>query len=169
VVTQWAMHADEFAARAGAAAAERVWRYYEHCREHDVVLTHAIVSPRYDRAKGPAAQEDPYLVLGKVRDTEDGIVVRGARMLATHAAYSNEVLVWPFERLTPDDRPYALWFACPLNAPGLTLVAREPYGGDEPLFDRPLSSWFDEGDCMVIFDALREMDAEPPGPASPPD
>ena len=116
------------------------------------MLTHAIVSPQYDRSKGPAAQEDPYLVLGKVRETAEGIVVRGARMLATHAAYSHEVLVWPFERLTPDDRPYALWFACPLNAPGLTLVAREPYGGDEPLFDRPLSSRFDEGDCLVIFD-----------------
>jgi 4-hydroxyphenylacetate 3-monooxygenase oxygenase component len=152
VVTQWAMHKDEFAARAGAAAADRVWRYYEYCREHDVVLTHAIVSPQYDRSKGPAAQEDSYLVLGKVRETDAGIVVRGARMLATHAAYSHEVLVWPFERLTPDDRAYALWFACPLNAPGLTLVAREPYGGDEPLFDRPLSARFDEGDCLVIFD-----------------
>src|SRR3954452_11995556 len=126
VVTQWAMHRDEFAAQAGAAAADHVWRYYERCREHDVVLTHAIVSPQYDRSKGPAAQEDPYLVLGKVGETAEGIVVRGARMLATHAAYSHEVLVWPFERLTPDDRPYALWFACPLNAPGLALVAREP-------------------------------------------
>jgi len=117
-----------------------------------VVLTHAIVSPQYDRRKSPAEQEDPYLVLGKVRETDAGIVVRGARMLATHAPYCNEVLVWPFERLTPNDTAYALWFACPLNAPGLKLLSREPYGSEEPLFDRPLSSRFDEGDCVLIFD-----------------
>jgi aromatic ring hydroxylase len=119
MVTQWAMNRDEFAARVTPAAGERVWRYYEHCRENDVVLTHAIVSPQYDRRKSPAEQEDPYLVLGKVRETDAGIVVRGARMLATHAPYCNEVLVWPFERLTPNDTAYALWFACPLIAPGL--------------------------------------------------
>ena len=152
MVTQWAMHRDEFAQKVSATAAERVWRYYEYCREHDVVLTHAIVSPQYDRRKGPAEQEDPYLVLGKVRETAAGIVVRGARMLATHAPYSNEVVVWPFERLTPKDSAYALWFACPLNAPGLKLLSREPYGSEEPLFDRPLSSRFDEGDCVLIFD-----------------
>jgi 4-hydroxyphenylacetate 3-monooxygenase oxygenase component len=152
MVTQWAMNQGEFAAKISPAIGERVWRYYEHCRENDVVLTHAIVSPQYDRRKSPAEQEDPYLVLGKVRETDEGIVVRGARMLATHAPYCNEVLVWPFERLTPQDTAYALWFACPLNAPGLKLLSREPYGSEEPLFDRPLSSRFDEGDCVLIFD-----------------
>jgi 4-hydroxyphenylacetate 3-monooxygenase oxygenase component len=152
MVTQWAMYKDEFKQRVGPEAADRVWRYYEYCRDNDVVLTHAIISPQYDRSKGPSEQEDPYLVLGKVRETSDGIVVRGARMLATHAPYSHEVIVWPQERLTPKDTAYALWFACPLNAPGLKLVSREPYGSEEPLFDRPLSSRFDEGDCMLIFD-----------------
>ncbi len=152
MVTQWAMHAREFAERSSPAAGERVWGYYEYCRENDVVLTHAIVSPQYDRRKSPAEQEDPYLVVGKVSENERGIVIRGARMLATHAPYCNEVIVWPFERLAAQDAAYALWFACPLDAPGVKLIAREPYGSEEPLFDRPLSSRFDEGDCAVIFD-----------------
>jgi len=152
MVTQWAMNAQEFEAKAGTVSAQRVRAYYEYCRENDVVLTHAIITPQFDRSKGPSDQEDPYLVLGKVGENERGIVVRGARMLATHAPFSNEVIVWPQERLTPRDGAYALWFACPMNAPGLKLVAREPYGSEEPLFDRPLSSRFDEGDCLMIFD-----------------
>lgn len=152
MIVEWAMNRAQFAERGGPEAAARVWKYYEYCREHDVVLTHAIVSPQYDRAKTAAEQEDPYLVVGKVRETDQGIVVRGARMLATHAPYSNEVVVWPFERLTAKDAAYALWFACPLSAPGLKLISREPYGSEESPFDRPLSSRFDEGDCVLIFD-----------------
>jgi aromatic ring hydroxylase len=146
------MHRELFGTSVGPEAATRVWEYYEFCRENDIVLTHAIVSPQFDRSKRLFEQEDPYLVLGKVRESDQGIVVRGARMLATHAPFSHEVVVWPFERLTPEDKRYALWFACPLNAPGLTLVSREPYGSEAPLFDRPLSSRFDEGDCMLMFD-----------------
>jgi aromatic ring hydroxylase len=151
ILVEWVMNPEPFAAL-GPQYPERLAAYYEFCREHDVVLTHAIVSPQFDRSKPVSEQEDPYLVAGMVNQTDDGIVVRGARMLATHAHFSHEVMVWPFERLTEKDGKYALWFACPLNARGLKLVSREPYDNGRSTFDSPFGSRFDEMDAMVIFD-----------------
>ncbi len=154
IVTQWAMNRAIFDAidpKFGAA----VTAYYEYCRENDVALTHAIVSPQYDRSKTLAQQEDPSLVVSLVSQDSEGIVVSGTRMLATHAHFSNEVVVWPFDRLTDADGRYALWFACPLNAKGLTLISREPYSGGKNVFDSPLASRFDEMDAAIIFDKVR--------------
>jgi anthranilate 3-monooxygenase (FAD)/4-hydroxyphenylacetate 3-monooxygenase len=154
IVTQWAMNREIFDAmdpKFGAA----ITSYYEYCRENDVALTHAIVSPQYDRSKNLAQQEDPSLVVGLVSQDAEGIVVSGTRMLATHAHFSNEVIVWPFDRLTDADGRHALWFACPLNAKGLTLISRESYAAGKNVFDSPLASRYDEMDAAIIFDKVR--------------
>jgi 4-hydroxyphenylacetate 3-monooxygenase oxygenase component len=154
IVTQWAMNREIFDAL-GKKFGDAICGYYEYCREHDVALTHAIVSPQYDRSKGLSAQEDPDLVVGLVDQDWQGIVVRGTRMLATHAHFSNEVVVWPFDRLTEADSRYALWFACPLNAKGVTLISREPYANGRGVFDSPLASRFDEMDAAIIFEDVK--------------
>lgn len=154
IVTQWAMNREIFDALDGKFG-DAVAGYYEHCRENDVALTHAIVSPQYDRSKGLSEQENTDLVVNLVSRDAEGIVVSGTRMLATHAHFSNEVIVWPFDRLTEADGRYALWFACPLNAKGVTLISREPYSGQQNVFDSPLASRFDEMDAAIIFDKVR--------------
>src|SRR5205814_4004353 len=78
MVVEWATNAEPFAGM-GAEYPDRIARYYEYCRENDIVLTHALVSPQFDRSKPDAEQEDPYLVAGIVREEPEGIVVRGAR------------------------------------------------------------------------------------------
>ena len=67
-VTGWHLMADRFA-RAGARFGENATRYYEHVREHDLFLTHMLINPQIDRSKTSAQQEDPFLHLGRVRET----------------------------------------------------------------------------------------------------
>jgi anthranilate 3-monooxygenase (FAD)/4-hydroxyphenylacetate 3-monooxygenase len=151
-VTGWHLMADRFA-RAGALFGENATRYYEHVRERDLFLTHMLINPQIDRSKTSAQQEDPFLHLGRVRETSDGIVVRGAKMLGTMAPITEEVAVIPFGGVAPGDDAYALAFAIPSATPGLTFICRETVS---PLprsrFDHPLSSRFEEMDCIAVFE-----------------
>ena len=104
---------------------ENLVRYYEDCRENDWCLTHTLADPQVDRSKGPTGQPDPALALHRVRATDAGIVVRGARMLSTLAPFANELFVGPFYPRKPGDEPYALCFAIPMATAGLKFVCRE--------------------------------------------
>lgn len=134
--------------RRDPAFAENARRYHAWCRDHDACLTHTLVDPQIDRAQSASAQE----ALRLVRETDAGIIVTGARMLSTLAPVSDELFVGPFLPRRPGEETLALCFAVPVASPGLTFVARAPYAGTESRFDRPLSSRFDEGDAMAIFD-----------------
>ena len=151
-VTGWHLMADRFA-RKGARFGENATRYYEHVRERDLFLTHMLINPQIDRSKTSAQQEDPYLHLGRVKETSEGIVVRGAKMLGTMAPITEEVAVIPFGGVPPGDDAYGLVFGIPTNTPGLKFICRETVS---PLprsrFDHPLSSRFEEMDCIAVFD-----------------
>lgn len=142
----------EFFAEEEPGFGENIVRYYEHCRENDICLTHALIDPQIDRSRGPSEQEDPYLCVGIVRETDAGLIVRGARMLATLAPFANELVVWPYARLGEKEGAYALAFAIPLATPGLKFICRESYDTGRSSFDRPLSSRFEELDALIIFD-----------------
>ena len=93
--------------------------------------------------------------MAHITDTDDnGIVVRGARMLATIGPFADELLVFPSTVLrgTPEDKPYSFAFAIPTDAPGLRFIAREPFDYGRGHFDHPLGSRFDESDAVVVFD-----------------
>jgi anthranilate 3-monooxygenase (FAD)/4-hydroxyphenylacetate 3-monooxygenase len=151
-VTGWHLVADRFA-RADPRFGENATRYYEYIREHDLFLTHMLINPQIDRSKTSAQQEDPFLHLGRVRETSEGIVVRGAKMLGTMAPITEEVAVIPFGGVPPGDDAYALAFGIPTSTPGLTFICRETVS---PLprgrFDHPISSRFEEMDCIAVFD-----------------
>jgi anthranilate 3-monooxygenase (FAD)/4-hydroxyphenylacetate 3-monooxygenase len=151
-VTGWHLMADRFA-RAGARFGENATRYYEYVRERDLFLTHMLINPQIDRSKTSAQQEDPFLHLGRVRETSEGVIVRGAKMLGTMAPITEEVAVIPFGGVPPGDDAYALVFAIPTATPGLAFICRETVA---PLprsrFDHPLSSRFEEMDCIAVFD-----------------
>ena len=127
--------------------------YFERVREQDLTLTHALTSPQVDRSRQLNELPDPFIALGLVRETTDGIVVRGARMLAT-LPISDEILIFPSTVLKANDemKPYALAFALPNNTPGLSFQCREPLDLGRSHVDHPLGSRFDEMDAMVYFD-----------------
>src|SRR5262249_562298 len=123
-VTGWHLMADRFA-RGGARFGDNAARYYEHVRERDLFLTHMLINPQIDRSKTPAEQQDPFVEVGRVKETAEGIVVRGAKMLGTMAPITEEVAVIPFGGVPPGDDAYGLVFAIPSNTPGLTFICRE--------------------------------------------
>ena len=72
----WYVNADYFGPRAA-----NVRRCFEHVRENDLFLTHALIDPPVDRSKPASGQPDPFTCLGVVEENADGLVVRGAKML----------------------------------------------------------------------------------------
>jgi aromatic ring hydroxylase len=75
--------------------AENLIRYQKHMARADLSLTHAIIHPTTDRARGAVPLGVDQVSLHKVADTEHGIVVRGARVLATLAPFADDVAVYP--------------------------------------------------------------------------
>jgi aromatic ring hydroxylase len=115
-------------------------------------MTHAIVNPTIDKALPEVAAGEGEVVVHKVADTKDGIVVRGARALATLAPFADEMVVYPGQPIPRDAAPYALAFAVPMSTPGMRFLCRDSCSGPGGRADHPLSSRFDEQDAVVIFD-----------------
>ncbi|GBF06324.1 4-hydroxyphenylacetate 3-monooxygenase, oxygenase component [Deinococcus aerius] len=128
-------------------------RYSEFVRDHDLCLTHALTNPQVNRAKMASELPDPYIALGVVEEREEGIIVRGARMMAT-LPIADEILIFPSTVLkeNADKSRYAMGFAVPTNTPGLSFQCREPFDVGRDPEDHPLGSRFDEQDAFVIFD-----------------
>ncbi|MFS8569665.1 MAG: 4-hydroxyphenylacetate 3-monooxygenase, oxygenase component [Thermaerobacter sp.] len=145
--------ADWFAA-ADRRFGENIRKYYEYIRENDLLLTHTLINPQANRSQGPSGQADPYLAARIVRETDRGIVIRGARMLATLGPIADEIMVFPSTLLKarPEDAPYSYAFAIPCDTPGLRFICRESFDYGRGTFDHPLGSRFDENDAVVIFD-----------------
>jgi len=148
----FAGRADEWAANGNEEGAENLVNYQKHLRRNDLCLTHTIVHPTIDKSLGKNAGLGNDVALHKVADTEHGIVVRGARVLATLAPFADELAVYPSNRLQPDADNYALSFCIPLSTPGLKFICRDSCAQSYNLYDAPFSSRFDEQDAFVIFD-----------------
>ncbi len=146
--------AADFFGQSDPRFAENVRNYYEHIRENDLTLTHTLINPQSNRAGGPSQQKDPFLAAGIVEENDQGLVIRGARMLATLGPISDELAVFPSTVLkgTPEEDRYAFAFAIPCTAPGLRFICRESFDYNRPHIDHPLGSRFEEMDALVVFD-----------------
>jgi 4-hydroxyphenylacetate 3-monooxygenase len=146
--------AAEWFGQADTAFSRNILAYYEKVREEDLLCTHTLIPPQANRAVAASQQAGGALMAHVVREDDNGIVVRGARMLATIGPFADELLVFPSTVLrgTPEDKPYSFAFAIQVDAPGLTFIAREPFDYGRSHFDHPLGSRFDESDAVVIFD-----------------
>ena len=151
-VMAFAEAADVFG-RLGDRYAENIVRYYEHVRENDLFLTHALITPQIDRSKSSFEQADPFLHMGVVRESADGLVLRGARMLATMGPITDELIVYNLPGLKPGDERHAAVFAIPIDTPGLRQICREPYDdGKRAAYDHPFGVNFEEPDTLLVFD-----------------
>jgi 4-hydroxyphenylacetate 3-monooxygenase len=105
-----------------------------------------------DRSKRPQEQ-DPDVLLHVVRETDNGIVVRGAKF-ETAAAYANQAFVKPTIADWGQDvlSDYAVGFIADMGAPGMKFICRSGFAAHQPLEDYPLSNRHDEIDTMIVFD-----------------
>jgi 4-hydroxyphenylacetate 3-monooxygenase len=144
--------AKEFFGNAGRDFGSNIHGYYEYIRENDLILTHTLINPQVNRGVGPSKQSDPFIAARVVEKTPEGVVIRGARMLAT-LPIADEIMVFPSTvvRSGQDDVPYSIAFALPVSARGLKFICRESFASESG-FDHPLANRFDEQDAVVVFD-----------------
>ena len=149
----WAGAADYFGRNRPEFAAN-IRRYYEYIREHDLTLTHSLINLQRSRNVSGAFNLEEGTALRVVRETDAGIVVRGARILATLGPISDEIAVYSprLGRMTETHSPFAINFAIPCGAPGLKFLCRESFDLGRSAVDHPLGSRFAEMDCVVFFD-----------------
>lgn len=132
--------------------AENLAAFQREVAEKDLALTHTIIHPTVDGRIAPYEGINGGVALKKVSESGGGIVVRGARILATLGPFADELAVYPGQPIPKDARDVALVFSIPLATPGLKMVCRDHYGLDAEAFDQSFSSHFDEKDAFVVFD-----------------
>lgn len=149
----WAAAAGYFA-QGRPEFGENVRRYYEHIREHDLTLTHSLINLQRSRHITGVFNLEAGTALAVVRETDAGIVVKGARVLATLGPMADEIAVYSprVARHTEKHSPFAINFAIPCGSPGLKFLCRESFDLGRSRFDHPLGSRFEEMDCVVFFD-----------------
>ncbi|MBT6066364.1 MAG: 4-hydroxyphenylacetate 3-hydroxylase, partial [Proteobacteria bacterium] len=120
--------------------------------DQDPFHVSANTDPKGDRSKAPQDQ-DPDMLLHVVKETDEGIVVRGAKF-ETAAAYANQAFTKPTIANWGNEAysDYAVGFICDLGSPGIRMICRTGFAGRAPKEDYPLSNRFDEIDSLVIFD-----------------
>ena len=90
------------------------------------------------------------------RETDNGIYVSGAKVVATGSALTHATFVAHNGLIPVQDKQYACVFMVPMNAPGVKLISRASYENTAAVmgtpFDYPLSSRLDENDAIFVLD-----------------
>lgn len=106
---------------------KRLKTWLKDAQDRDITLAGALTDPKGDRSKSPNQQKDPDMSLHIVKEKDDGIIVRGAKVMICGVAAANEIFVMPGTGYKEEDKDYAISFAIPRDIEGLTIVeARHP-------------------------------------------
>jgi 4-hydroxyphenylacetate 3-monooxygenase oxygenase component len=152
VLMAWSQSSDFFGQK-DSRFGDNVTAYYRYCRDNDLFLTHALVNPLTDRSKASNEQDGAFAHLGIVKETSEGLIVRGAKMLATHGPTADELLVYPQPGLRPGEERHVIAFGIPASAPGLRFICREPFDDSrQTQWDHPLGARFEEPDAVCVFE-----------------
>jgi 4-hydroxyphenylacetate 3-monooxygenase len=132
--------------------AENIRRHILAAVRADPFHVSANTDPKGDRSRRPQDQ-DPDMLLHVVRETDNGIVVRGAKY-ETAAAYANQAFAKPTIANWGSDEmsDYAVGFIMNMGTPGLKYICRAGFAGRASARDYPLANRVDEIDSLVIFD-----------------
>ncbi len=131
---------------------DNIERHIHEAVRCDPFHVSANTDPKGDRSRRPQEQ-DPDMLVHVVRETDAGIVIRGAKY-ETAAAYAEQAFLKPTIANWGDDKlsDYAVGCIVPMNAPGVKHICRTGFAGRAPARDYPLSNRFDEVDSLVVLD-----------------
>jgi len=132
----------------------RIEAYVQDARRRDIRITECITDAKGDRSLAPAKQSDPDAYVRVVGRRPDGVVIRGAKLHITAAAFGHDLLVMPTKSMKPGEEDYAIACAVPVGSPGMyvTNTTYHPRAGDPR--DYPVSSRASVPDSVVIFDEV---------------
>ncbi|MGV9359287.1 4-hydroxyphenylacetate 3-hydroxylase family protein [Amycolatopsis sp. NPDC003731] len=135
--------------------ADNAKRWYRESQEKVLYWNHAFVHPPVDRHRPPDEVADVFVHVE--RETDSGLVVSGAKVVATNSALTHYNFI-AHTGLPIKDRKFAIVATVPMNAPGQKLICRQSYAASAALtgspFDYPLSSRLDENDSVLVLDKV---------------
>jgi 4-hydroxyphenylacetate 3-monooxygenase len=148
----FAGRSDEWSINGNEEGAANLVAFQKQLARDDLSLTHTLIHATVDKSKGnvPTGFDDTQL--HKVENTAHGILVRGARVLATLAPFADEIAVYPSAPMPDASARHGLSFSIRMDTPGLKFICRDSVSAPNNRFDHPLSGRFDEQDAFVIFD-----------------
>jgi 4-hydroxyphenylacetate 3-monooxygenase len=133
---------------------ENIEQLFINARQNDLSFTHTFINPQVNRSPQyiEISDKEDIIAAKVIEENENGIIIHGARLLATQGGITDEILVLPVGGSTIDPA-YVYAFAIPSNTPGLKFLCRESYAKHaSSRFDHPLTAQFDEVDSIVVFD-----------------
>jgi 4-hydroxybutyryl-CoA dehydratase / vinylacetyl-CoA-Delta-isomerase len=136
--------------RHGTDYSQRFLAYMHVVQDRDLTLGVAMTDAKGDRSKRPGKQVNPDVYVHIKERRPDGIVIRGTKAMVTGAPYMHEFLVMPCRTHAPEDKAFAVCCAVPVDAPGVTIVAR-PAGRPGEAFAN-FSAKYGQSVGVVIFD-----------------
>jgi len=129
--TTWEMDRD-----LGTDYHARFLEYQKMVQTKDLSVAGALTEPRGPRNKKLLNWDDPYLSLKIVDRNKDGIVVRGAKINISGAYAGHELVVLPQSAHFEGEEDYAIAFATPVDAKGITYVCQySAYSAERDMAD----------------------------------
>ncbi len=130
----------------------RAW--HKRSQEAVLYLNHALVNPPIDRNKPAEEVKDVYITIQK--ETDAGIYVSGAKVVATNSALTHYNFLGQNMGQEINDPAMVVMFIAPMDTPGIKLICRQSYefsaAATGSPWDYPLTSRFDENDAIFVFD-----------------
>jgi len=122
----WAV-TQEMDAEYGTDYQERLKKWILNAEQEGLTISGALSDAKGDRSKTPSQQADPDTNLHVVEVREDGIVIRGAKLMICGTAAAREIFLLPGGTYKEPDKDYAISCVVPRDIEGLTIVeARHP-------------------------------------------
>lgn len=133
---------------------DRIENYRKVLQQEDLATCAGVTCVKGDRLLRPSdpGQTHPDYYVHVVDKNNKGIIVRGAKVHITGAAYCNDIFVVPCHAMTEADADYAVAFAIPANTKGIKQVCRPFRSHITPLefpLERPVRV---HTDSLIIFD-----------------
>ncbi len=143
-------------ARGSTEHTARFTEYLHRVHDQDLTLGVAMTDAKGDRSKRPHEQSNVDSYLHVVERNARGIVISGTKAIVTGAPYVHELLVMPCRNMGREDADFAVCCAVPLDAPGLTIVARPAGRPGEKLEhgDALFSRKYGQSTGVCLFDRV---------------
>ncbi len=101
---------------------KRFVEWLKSAQRRDITISGALTDPKGDRTKAPHQQDDPDMNLRMIELRDNGIVVRGAKVMICGVAAANEIFILPGSAYREEDKAYSISFVVPKDIDGLTIV-----------------------------------------------
>ena len=122
IETSDALASQEIDKENGSQLQKRLKKWILHAQEEGLIVAGALTDAKGDRSLKPSKQSNLDANLRIVEVKENGVVVRGAKLMIAGTAASQEIFILPGGTYREEDKDYALACVIPRDIEGLTII-----------------------------------------------